>query len=312
MRRPTKITRQASPQNETDGPITPLSGPLAGGTTVGLYSFPELIPDGNTYIANLSTKSAAAVPTGAACGSTAQSVDASTDGNYIGFGSPPCIYTAANATYNAEPFPYGNTNEYGIAISGDANVVFANDILGDVNLNMLGAIARPTPFYGNTVTADPLTPLLYPRLNASGSLYYVPYPNYFEIIDVQHATLRMRFSLTETIQDTAAPLAIDSGGRFVYLLTDKGLTVVDLGAAPLSIGHLSQATAPAGTQVTVRGSGFDSGTTATVGEVAAVVSFTDENTLTLTIPAVSSGPQDIVLTRTDGESYTLENGIVVQ
>jgi hypothetical protein len=100
---------------------------------------------------------------------------------------------------------------------------------------------------------------------------------------VAHATLRMRFAVTETIQDTATPLAIDSGGRFVYLLTDKGLTVVDFGAAPLWIGHLSGHTAP-GSTVVLRGSGFDFSTTATVGGGGASVNFTDENTLTLTIP----------------------------
>ena len=61
----------------------------------------------------------------------------------------------------------------------------------------------------------------------------------------------------------------------------------------------------------VRGSGFDSGTIAKVGGVAATVNFTDENTLTLTIPAATSGPQDIVLTRSNGEVYTLENGVVL-
>ncbi len=122
----------------------------------------------------------------------------------------------------------------------------------------------------------------------------------------------MRFSLTQTISNrAAAPLAVDSGGHHVYLLTDKGLTVVDFGAAPLSIGHVSQQNPAPGAQVIVRGSGFDSATTATVGGVAASVTFTDENTLTLTIPAAPSGPQDIVLTRTGGETYTLENAVVL-
>jgi hypothetical protein len=148
-------------------------------------------------------------------------------------------------------------------------------------------------------------------LNASGSLYYFSYPNYVEIIDVAHATLRMRFSLTETVAYTASALAIDSGGRNLYLLTDKGLTAVDLGIAPLSIGHLSAQTASPGTHLAVRGSGFDASITATIGGVAAPVSFTDENTLTLTVPASPSGPQDIVLTRGDGEVYTLENGLAL-
>jgi hypothetical protein len=62
----------------------------------------------------------------------------------------------------------------------------------------------------------------------------------------------------------------------------------------------------------VRGSGFDAGTTATLGGLAATVSFVDENTLTLTLPAAAVGPEDIVLTQTDGETYILENAIVIQ
>jgi hypothetical protein len=135
------------------------------------------------------------------------------------------------------------------------------------------------------------------------SASFFSYPDQFRVIDVARATLRMRFSLTQTIQDTISSLAIDSGGRFVYLITDKGLSVVDFGAALLSIGHLSQQTASAGTQIAVRGSGFDSGTTATVGGLAASVTLTDQNTLALTVPAATSGPQDITLTRGDGETY---------
>jgi len=86
--------------------------------------------------------------------------------------------------------------------------------------------------------------------------------------------------------------------------------MVDFGAAPLSIGHVDPQNASPGTQIVVRGSGFDSGTTATVGGVAACVLFTDENTLTLTIPGAASGPRDMVLTGSDGETYTLENAVI--
>jgi len=173
-------------------------------------------------------------------------------------------------------------------------------------------LAQPLPFYANSSTGNgPSTQLQRPRLNASGSLYYFAYPNYFEIIDVEHATLRTRFALTETVENATDPLGIDSGGQFVYLLTNKGLTVVDLGEAPLSIGHLSLQTASSGTQVTVRGSGFDSSLTCAVGGVSASITVTDQNTLTLTVPTANSGPEDIVLKRSDGEVYTLENGILL-
>jgi len=274
--------------------------------TTGSLPAPSCPPYGGVYIANLQTHAVTQpVPCGGALG-----VEATGDGNFVTLGGTPCLYSAQNSTYTTGSFPvyYGTT---GVTISADGNVIGSNQVLGDPNLNVVGILAHPIALYGPTIQLNPPKLLLDPRLNASGSLYYFSYPNYFEIVDVAHATLRMRFALTETIQDIATPLAIDSGGRFVYLLTDKGLTVVDFGAAPLSIGHLSGQTAAPGSTVVVRGSGFDSGTTATVGGVAASVNFTDENTLTLTIPGATSGPQDIVLTRSDGESYTLESGVVL-
>ena len=273
--------------------------------TTGSLPAPSCPPYAGAYVVNLQTH-AVTSPT---CSGTG--VDATSDGNFVVFGGAPCIYSAQSSSYTTGSFPYQGASGV-IDISGDGNVLASNQVLGDVHGNQLGSIAHPIPLYGPTVnSANPASVLLQPRLNASGSLLYYGYPNYFEIVDVAHASLRMRFALTETVQATASPMAIDSGGRNVYLITDKGLTAIDLGAAPLSIGHLSQQNAGPGTQIVVRGSGFDSGTTATVGGIAATVSFTDENTLALTIPAAASGPQDIVLTKLDGESYTLESAIVL-
>jgi hypothetical protein len=271
--------------------------------STGSLPAPSCPPYGLTYIANLQSYAVSAAGCSGGVG-----LDASGDGNFVITGDGPCIYSVQASSYNQGSFPtyYGL---FGVAMSADANVIGASQVLGDINMNLLGVIGHPIPFYGSATW--PANLLLQPRLNASGSLYYFAYPNYFEIIDVAHATLRMRFSLTETVQAVASPIAIDSGGRYVFLLTNQGLTVVDLGAAPLSIGHLSPQSASPGTQVIVRGSGFDSTVTATVGGVAASVSVTDQNTLTLTVPAAPSGPEDIVLTRGDGENYTLENGLVL-
>ena len=135
-------------------------------------------------------------------------------------------------------------------------------------------------------------------------------PDWFEIFDVQRGTLQLRFSLNETIQNVETPLAIDPSGQMVFLITDAGLTVVDLGTAPLSIGYLSSAVGTAGTSVQVRGSGFTAGMTATVGGRSASVTFSDESTLSLTVPTLSSGPHDLTLIRSDGISYTLASAIV--
>ena len=275
---------------------------------------------GLLYIADLVAKTAARPPVEAQCDlgyytlpfTDAFSVSASSDGNYLTIGgtgyNPACIYSVASATYAPVSLPAG----FGASISGDGNVLAGWNSLADTTGRRIGDVAQPIPLYPATlapgITGPP--PALYRSpLNASGSLYYVAYPHYFEIVDVLHARLLMRFSLTETVQSAPSPMAIDSGGRYVYLITDKGLTVVDLGEAPLAIGHITPQLASVGTQVTVRGSGFDSTLNATIGGQAAASSVSDQNTLTITVPAAASGAQDVVLSRGDGASYTLENGI---
>jgi hypothetical protein len=289
--------------------------------TTGALPASNCSPRGSAYIANLQTRAVSL----STC-SKGFSVDATADGDSVAIGGSNCVYSVKNSTYTTEPFPSvagARFGYYGIAISGDGNVVGMFPSLDDTNGDILGSVAAPYPLYprpnsnaidygeGYAKGVVPPKPLFYPRLNASGSLYYLAFPDHFEIVDVAHGLQRLHFALTESVLNTVAPMAIDSGGRFVYLITDKGLTEVDLGAAPLSIGHLSVVSASPGTKVQVRGSGFASGMTAKVGGVAAEVEVTNQNTLTLTVPDAAGGPQDIVLTTSDGEVYTLENGITV-
>ena len=88
--------------------------------------------------------------------------------------------------------------------------------------------------------------------------------------------------------------------------------MIDLGSAPLSIGHLSSGVATVGAQVQVRGSGFAASTTVSIGGQAASATFIDEDTFIVTVPNVSQGPQNIALQNANGTTYTLENGLIVQ
>lgn len=56
----------------------------------------------------------------------------------------------------------------------------------------------------------------------------------------------------------------------------------------------------------LRGSGIQSGITATLGRKNASVIFQDVNTIALTSLSLSLGPQRIVLTNPDGESAALD------
>jgi IPT/TIG domain len=92
-----------------------------------------------------------------------------------------------------------------------------------------------------------------------------------DILDAHSGRLRLRIFLPEPFAalstDTNALLgqflAIDENGQRIFAITSSGLTVVQLANVPLGIGTLSPPAGPAagGTVVTLRGSGFQNGTT---------------------------------------------------
>lgn len=202
------------------------------------------------------------------------------------------------------------------AISADGNILAGDLHFANSAGTPLGVLAQPPALYGNalstTYPASPQTTMLHgSHFNAAGSLFYVPHAAYFEIIDTASATLKMRFSLTQTMQAVLEPLAIDEGGRYVFLLTGAGLTVVDLGEAPLSVGHLGPTQPVSGGTIQLRGSGFDSGTTVTVDATTAVATVVDENTLSVVLPPLKTGAHNLVLNRADGSTVTVRGLITV-
>jgi len=281
-------------------------------------------PGGDLYQVDLGTRSARGLQVPVPCviypgALSGANVAASKDGGVVVFGADLdgfgkfCVYDAVAQSYSTAGF----YQPYGAEVSSDGNVIATQFVFTDANARIVGRAAHPEILYGpdgQSIGFDSFTAGLLPKpkLNDSGSLYYWASSHSFEIVDVLHGTLRMRFSLPETVSNTVAPIAIDSGGRHVYLLTDKGLTIVDLGSAPLAIGHIGATNVPAGSQITVRGSGFGPGITATVGRQPAFVSWIDENTLTLTVPSNASGTLDLTLNNGNGSVYVLENALSVQ
>jgi hypothetical protein len=110
-------------------------------------------------------------------------------------------------------------------------------------------------------------------------------------------------------------LAIDENGQRLFAITstdgsaqNAGLTIVTLANIPLGIGTLTPATGPAagGTQITIRGSGFQTGTTVTIGGINAPATFKDINTLIVLTPATAAGAQRVTITNPDGESTSVD------
>ena len=296
----------------TNGPMYVAAGSgNSAFVVIGELPGPGCPLGGGLFKVDLTLKTATAYQVPQPCSGGGAAISSMRDGSKIAIsGGNFCILSVAQNTAQGATFNQGTDS----AISGDGNVAASAFIFTDSAGSEIGRIAQPGVFFndfGAGLTQD-FNLQLRPQMNDSGSLYFLPYQNTFDIVDVMHATVKMRFALSETITNTALPMAIDAGGRRVFLLTNKGLTIVDLGVAPLAIGSLSLTTASSGSQITVRGSGFASTTTGAINGAPAAVSFTDENTISLTIPATSAGPATIVLTNADGTQYTLANVLVVQ
>jgi hypothetical protein len=200
-------------------------------------------------------------------------------------------------------------DEVGGTISGDGNV-FAdgNNVFTDSNLNVL--------IFTNgsaDVQFNPDYPAQEILLNNSGSLAYTGSASAIELVDVAQGTQRLWVTLKEKLNlKLPSPYAIDDEGKRIFALTDKGLTIVELDAVPLSIGGANPASASVGDKVTIRGSGFDTSTTALIDGVAANAVFVDSSTLQITVPDVAAGAAEISVSNASGTNYKREAVFVVK
>jgi IPT/TIG domain len=156
-------------------------------------------------------------------------------------------------------------------------------------------------------------------LSAAGSLIFQPTAVGVDIVDVNQGILRERLVLPEMpaqafTADQKRILAIDETGQRLFLITQSGITIVQLDAVPLSVGHLSpnQISAGGGASVTIRGSGFAPNATIAMGSAHPVATVVDSNTITLTAPSLPAGAIRVTVTNPDGHSYSLDAAITAQ
>ncbi|HET6932937.1 MAG TPA: IPT/TIG domain-containing protein [Candidatus Acidoferrum sp.] len=173
-------------------------------------------------------------------------------------------------------------------------------------------------------------------LHPSGALLYEPFLDGappaappvtgirggIDIRDAHSGRLRQRLYLPEPFAMLSTDvdglhgtfLTVDENGQRLFALTTSGVSILQLSNVPLGIGTVTPAAGPlaGGTGVTIRGSGFLSGTTAVLGGKAMTVVVKDKNTLTFTTPGLPSGAQQLVLTNPDGESVSLDAAFVAQ
>ena len=146
----------------------------------------------------------------------------------------------------------------------------------------------------------------------SGALLYSSTDLGVDIIDVRHGALAERILFNEQDAFLSGSLVVDDPGEKIFLITNAGLTIIELDAVPLSIGSVTPSSGSSGTVVQVRGSGFQAATTASFNGTTAATKFVDADTLQVTVPSITSGPVQIILLNPDGTSYKLDAAYTVQ
>ena len=192
--------------------------------------------------------------------------------------------------------------------------------------------AVPTAAELNQVPGRVAVPGL--AMHPTGALLYQPFltgaagtPNVrggVDISDVRSGQLRMRIFLPQQLMTDVDALhgdflTIDENGQRLFAITsldgspqNAALTVVQLAPVPLAIGSVSSPTisAAGGTQLAIRGSGFQSGIKLAIGGKPTMATLVDMNTLTVVSPAVPTGPLQLTLTNVNGETVTVDAVVI--
>jgi hypothetical protein len=172
-------------------------------------------------------------------------------------------------------------------------------------------------------------------LHPSGALIYQPFLSSapgspgvkggIDILDAHSGALRLRLFLPQQFMTDVdglhgSFLATDENGQRLFAITSSdgtaqnaALTIVQLAAVPLGIGTISPTavSASGGATLTIRGSGFQSGTKVSIAGKPATVTFKDSNTLSVGTPSLTPGPQQIIISNPDGETISLDAAITV-
>jgi YVTN family beta-propeller protein len=150
------------------------------------------------------------------------------------------------------------------------------------------------------------------KLNASGSLLFVPQNSGVQVFDVHTGRAVQNIVLSDGIPRDMNTMALDETGTKMFLISNTGITIAQLAQAPLSIATVGPSKGTPGTQIQVRGSGFQSGASASLGTFPATTVYLDSQSLLVTVPAMPVGPASITVTNPNGGSYSFDAAFDVQ
>ena len=260
---------------------------------------------------------------------------ASGDHVFVAFGASPGGPVAvwnSNAPNQFATSPANpSTTDLGVASDGTTFAVQAQSVT-EIRAADLSLASVPTSAELAQIPGRQSVPGV--TLHPSGALIYQPFltgapasagvKGGIDILDAHSGALRLRIYLPQQFLTDVDGLhgnflTTDENGQRLFALTSSdgtpqnaALTIIQLAAVPLGIGTIAPTTVAAtgGATLTIRGSGFQSGAIVSISGKPASVTFKDANTLLVTTPSVTAGPQQIVITNPDGESVSLDAAFI--
>jgi hypothetical protein len=263
--------------------------------------------------------------------------DHSGDAVYLAFGGAPGGSVAAWSASAPNSFTVSTAKDFSTDLTAASDgTMFAIRSGGTTEIRGADLTLAALPTSAELETIPNRIAVPGAALHPSGALLYEPFldgapPSAppatgihggVDIRDAHSGRLRLRVYLPEPFAMLSTDtdglhgtfLTVDENGQRFFALTTSGVTILQFSSVPLGIGTVAPPVGPSagGTSLTIRGSGFQPGTQATLGGKAVTVTLKDKNTLTFATPALSSGAQQLVLTNPDGESVSLDAAFVAQ
>lgn len=238
------------------------------------------------------------------CMSIADRVLLSADGNsvFVEDGGGLALYDVASGQWTSL-MGSGVANP-DMAISSDGSRLLATFNLFDQALDYLGS-----PAWSDLDLSDNQTLLLGEKLDRNGSVLLQSWSQALDLVDLSHLVKQQRIALLYTVQAVFDAVVWDDDNDTAYMIVNEGLLEVPI-TPPLVLQSATPSGGMAGTSVTLTGSGFATGDTATIDGIALPLSITDEHTATLITPAHANGATVITVTASNGQNSSLDPGFI--
>lgn len=277
------------------------------GSAIVSLADPTTYQGGVVYEVDLATGNTAQAPLGSSCPAIPQALFARTlDGSqiYMGSAGAGCVSlwsAAADATVEVGGHE-GSIYQLSATSLGDRILV------NSTTYTSAPALSLVTTSAPNDLLVSERYIVSGGKIHSTGSLKYVPTTKGVEIYDVHHGQMVLSIGIPGGVASTDDGLAIDQKGTTLYVAATSGISIIQLAAAPLSIGNLvpAQGNSSGGSTVTLLGSGFANGAVVSLDGQPASTQFLDSTKLTFVTPPTSAAKVSVSVSNPGGDTYVLD------